>query len=168
MKTIRYNQNTNETRVYTEQYLTADGKPGTIAPPWVQLQLVETDKPQLTPTQKLLPVAYSILVYPLPHNPAGINGEAHEVWSVAEKSAAELARETWHHETPLRIHAPQSLLAAYPELAIKIVLRDIKRVETETGFYLYVNEIAPEDTDTFAYLQSQNIITVEQWPDENN
>jgi len=89
-----------------------------------------------------------------------------QVWTYTEKSAVELAREQWHHETPLRIHAPKALLADQQLMAIMLLLRDIQRVETETGFYLYVNEIAAEDEATFAYLQSEEIITVEEWPVE--
>jgi len=166
MKTLRYNTETQQYTTHQGQYLTADKQPGRIDPPYVQLEVIETPQPSLTATQKMLPVTYLIEINEGEHDLTGINGTATEVWQTVEKSAVELAREDWHHETPLRIHAPKALLADQQLMAIMLLLRNIQRVETETGFYLYVNEIAAEDEATFAYLQSEEIITVEEWPDE--
>ncbi len=166
MKTLRYNQSTQTHTLHAGQYLDADKKPGRIDPPQVQLEVIETEKPEPSATQKLLPVTYTISINDEPHNLTGINGTATEVHTLIDKTAVEIARENWHHQTPLRIHAPKTLLADQQVMAIMLLLRNIQRVETETGFYLYVNEIAPEDETTFAYLQAQEIITVEEWPNE--
>ncbi len=166
MKTIRYNTETSDYTLHSGQYKDADGKLGRIDPPVVQLEVIEITKPEPTVTQKMLPVSYTIEINEGLHDLTGINGTATEVWQTVDKSAVEIARENWHHETPLRIHAPKALLANQQVMAIMLLLRNIQRVETETGFYLYVNEIAAEDEATFAYLQAQEIITVEEWPDE--
>jgi hypothetical protein len=165
MKTLRYNQTTQSFTLHEGQYKDADGKPGRIDPPVVQLEVIETDKPAIDEvTQRLLPVDYTIAVNDEPHNLTGINGTATEVWTVIDKTALEIAREQWHHVTPLRIHAPKALISSQQEMAIMLLFRDIKRVETETGFYLYINEIAPEHAATFAYLQGEGIIIVENYP----
>ncbi len=166
MKTIRYNTETSDYTLHSGQYKDADGKPGRIDPPQVQLEVIETTKPEPTATQKLLPVTYTIEINEGEHDLTAINGKAYEVHTLIDKSAVEIARENWHHETPLRIHAPKALLADQQVMAIMLLLRNIQRVETETGFYLYVSQIMPEDAAAFTYLQSEGIITVEEWPDE--
>ncbi len=154
MKTIRYNTLTSDYTLHSGQYLDADGKLGRIDPPQVQLEVIETTKPEPTVTQKMLPVSYTISINDEPHNLTGINGTATEVWQTVEKTAVEIARENWHYETPLRIHAPKALLADQQVMAIMLLLRDIQRVETETGLVAYYP--MDEGTGSTAYDMSQN------------
>jgi hypothetical protein len=93
MKTLRYNTTDQTYTSHTGQYLTADKQPGRIDPPQVQLEVIETEKPQPSELQKLLPVTYTISINPEPHNLYGINGTATEVYTLIDKTESELIAE---------------------------------------------------------------------------
>jgi hypothetical protein len=165
MKTIIYNQSIQQfhSGIYPNDYLNADGQLSPVQLPLVKLQAI-TSEPIYTPETQVAELGWDVFINPEPHNVLQANGTATQVWNIRDKTAVELAREQWHHITPLRIHAPKALISSQQEMAIMLLFREIKRVETETGFYLYINEIAPEDAATFAYLQGEGIITVENYP----
>jgi hypothetical protein len=93
MKTLRYNQTTQTFTTHEGQYFDADGKPGRIDPPVVQLEVIETEKPQPTELQKLLPVTYTISINDEPHDLTGLNGTATEVHTLIDKTESELIAE---------------------------------------------------------------------------
>ncbi len=167
MKTIIYNTTTQAfiTGIYTDFCRNADSQIMRITDPYVQLQYITTE-PTHNPETQVATLTFTIVVNPEPHNPFECNGTATETWIVRDKTACELARETWHFVTPMRIHASRVLLTSQLEMGVLLALRNIQRVETETGFYLYVNEIAPGDEATYAYLLSAGLITVENYPTE--
>jgi hypothetical protein len=172
MKTLRYNQTTQTFTTHEGQYKDADGKPGRIDPPVVQLEVIETTKPVPTATQKLLPVEYTIAVNDEPHNLTGINGTATEVWTVIDKTATEIAREQWHHVTNYRIKLPTMLLYAQaPEglpsfsvVGLHMMIRQLSMVEEGEYIYLYCTEIDPSHQALVDALQG--LITIEEYPNE--
>ncbi len=169
MKTIRYNTAEQSYTLHSGQYLTADGKLGRIDPPYVQLEVIETTKPEPTATQKLLPVEYDIEINEGTHDLTGINGTATQVWTVVDKSAYEIAMEGWHYPEYLkRIIAPFSLISDPSMVGIimktRFDLDGLPMVREGGTVYIYAKEILPEDQAIVDGLQG--VITIEDRPTE--
>jgi hypothetical protein len=166
MKTLRYNTTDQTYTSHEGQYLTADNKAGRIDPPYVQLEVVETTKPEPTATEKLLPVSYDIEINEGEHDLTGINGTATEVWAVVDKSAYEIAMEGWHHpDWCKRIIAPATLVM--DDVGVKMLgwwqIMGFP-IEREGDFvYLYCNQILPQHQTVVDQLQG--VITIEDRPE---
>jgi len=160
---LRYNTETEKYTVHPDIYRTMDGLPGEIKPPFVQLEVIETAK-EYDPETQNIELDYGIQINDEPHDLKGINGTATQNWIVTDKSEAEIARQSWKAQTNYRVIAPKSLLQDQQLMALMIVLRNLERFETETGFEIYFNEVDRDDEATFNYLKDNGIIQFEEYP----
>jgi len=93
MKTLRYNIETQQYSTHDGQYKTYDGNNGRIDPPWVQLEVVETAKPEYDRVTQRVSMSYNFDINEGEHDPTGINGTATEVWTVTDKTEEEIQAE---------------------------------------------------------------------------
>lgn len=186
MRTVRYNTETQAYSKHIGQYKTMDGNYGAIHPPVVQLEVIETEKPEMTEFQRAtmhydFQVNEEIDVY-------GINGTATQVWTVetqpeydpeTEKLTGtwgnwqvvpltdyELALRDWKYpEWAKRIIAPLEL--ALDDTGAKIAIWfqlngfPIEKIDDST-VHLYCNVILPQHqtiVDGFGEL-----VTIEDRP----
>lgn len=170
MKTIIYNTETN-TILYTFEngYYTSTGEPGIVNFPLVYLEYIDAEL-VYDPATQVATKGYDIEIYPEPVD--GLDGKCTEIWNIRDKTAVELARETWHHSTPHRIIIPSVLLyAPAPEglpsfsvIGLHLMIRNLPMVEQDDLIYVYCNEIDPAHQQIVNALQG--VITIENYPNE--
>ena len=105
------------------------------------------------PYDSIIPDLHNVLAKGMKHNG--------ENWYLPE-----VEQNNWQHpEYPMRIIAPTEISTAYPELLFEMtVRRKLPIEEVGQSVHIYCTEIAEEDAATFAYLQGEGIITVENYP----
>jgi hypothetical protein len=118
----------------------------------VELTVKSDPKPVITESQKL--ISYYHVDLP--------NLEYVKKWKIKNLTDNELAKRSWHYQTPKRLIAPKALLDAYPSVAMKMMIRGLKIVEQNDTFIVYMNEVSPEDA---ALVEAnQQYLTIENYP----
>ncbi len=140
MKTLRYNTETRNFTTHQGQYKTYDGNFGRIDPPWVQLEVIETEKPEIDPVTQKVSMSYEIQVNEGEHDLTGINGTATEVWTVEDKTEKEVIA---YHEQAAQT-AEEALKAKANE---RVIGAEVKQIYTEAE--ALTDEQATEQVDTF-------------------
>jgi len=97
---LRYNTITKKYTVHSSIYRTMDGLPGEIKPPFVQLEVIETEK-EYNPETENIELDYDIQINDEPHDLRGVNGTATQVWTVMDKTLEQIL----HEQTEIHIHS---------------------------------------------------------------
>jgi hypothetical protein len=165
MRTLRYNTETKQYTTHNGQYTTYDGRPGRIDAPWIQLEIIEVQAPTIDEYTQRTALSYDININDV-IDEYGINGTATEVWQIEDKTAYEIAMQSWSHPEYLKkIIAPKQLVL--DDTGIKMLgwfqVNNFPYESKGDNVELYCNTILPEHEPIIEMYG--DLVTVEDRPE---
>jgi hypothetical protein len=155
-KTLLINIDTNQILGMFEDCYKVDGLPCSVIPPVYELTISDLEAPEYNPITQVISKDMVADI---------LNGLYKSVWTIRNKTAHELAMESWHHPAfAKRIIAPVQLVMQYPAVETWFRINDLPIVREGIILYCYCNIILP------AHQQLVNsaagVITIEDRPTE--
>ena len=161
-KTIFYNTSTNQiVGQIRDQYIvdgqTSEENPDILPQDFIELEVIFTDKPEITDTQ-IATMSWEVNV---------VEKTYIRVWNVREKTQYELDMEDWDFPMLIkRIKAPATYQFITEHINIKtwFDLNGLPIIKRDDFLYCYCNEILPEHQDLVNQLEG--VIIIEDIPQE--